>query len=320
MYAGIRVYDKDGKYLTTIGRHGRGPGEFVEKSYMTITPENQLVVFDRYQIRVTVFNVNSPPKNQIGDKIDIYDFPEKKPVTPVAITPINQNQFVFAYRHYYPPKFNDSNKINDILNFVSPKFKKIIDYALPLSELGDMSNSFMNHMIGFPFFTLQMTLVDGKYLVVAPHFYDGRIYLLANDKGHWKIRKILHGFVQKKNSIEYYPNASTAPDIAMTGHGDAGVLDNESIGLFPMINGGFIHFTYIMYNGIRQYFLEKYDDQYNLIEYGPIVNLLTYKKRPAATLIFFEWEDRNNQFYFKDLRNLKKKGDQVIRGYFEQTK
>ena len=54
----IRVFDKFGKYVTTIGRKGQGPGEFGQVTNLQITPRNELIVHDRYTRRLSNFSLD----------------------------------------------------------------------------------------------------------------------------------------------------------------------------------------------------------------------------------------------------------------------
>lgn len=54
----IKVFDKSGKHITTIGRQGQGPGEFTQISNIQITPENELMVHDRYSHKLTFFSLD----------------------------------------------------------------------------------------------------------------------------------------------------------------------------------------------------------------------------------------------------------------------
>lgn len=54
----IRVFDKSGNYITTIGRKGQGPGEFGQITNIQITPENELLVHDRYTRRLSFFSLD----------------------------------------------------------------------------------------------------------------------------------------------------------------------------------------------------------------------------------------------------------------------
>ena len=54
----IKVFDKSGNHITTIGRQGQGPGEFTQISNIQITPENELMVHDRYSHKLTFFSLD----------------------------------------------------------------------------------------------------------------------------------------------------------------------------------------------------------------------------------------------------------------------
>lgn len=54
---GIYVFQPDGSYLTTIGQRGKGPGEFLSISSMSIQ-DDQLFVFDPVQQRFSVFSIS----------------------------------------------------------------------------------------------------------------------------------------------------------------------------------------------------------------------------------------------------------------------
>jgi len=54
----IKVFDKDGVYLMTIGRKGQGPGEFERISGMQITHKKELLVFDFNMRRLSFFTVD----------------------------------------------------------------------------------------------------------------------------------------------------------------------------------------------------------------------------------------------------------------------
>ncbi|MBD3614926.1 MAG: 6-bladed beta-propeller [Gracilimonas sp.] len=54
----IHVFDKNGDYITALGREGVGPGEFQGFSHMKIKG-NKLSVFDRRQFRINEFNLET---------------------------------------------------------------------------------------------------------------------------------------------------------------------------------------------------------------------------------------------------------------------
>jgi hypothetical protein len=54
----IREFDENGGFLRMIGREGQGPGEFQQITNIQITPENELMVYDRYTFRLTFFSLD----------------------------------------------------------------------------------------------------------------------------------------------------------------------------------------------------------------------------------------------------------------------
>jgi hypothetical protein len=55
----IRVFDKNGRYVRTIGRPGQGPGEFDGRiTKIQITPQNELLAYDRRAFKLTFFSLD----------------------------------------------------------------------------------------------------------------------------------------------------------------------------------------------------------------------------------------------------------------------
>jgi hypothetical protein len=53
----IKVYDKDGTYLRTIGQKGQGPGDFGFLLYMTLSSDGRIFIMNTVNRRVTIYNV-----------------------------------------------------------------------------------------------------------------------------------------------------------------------------------------------------------------------------------------------------------------------
>jgi len=54
----IKVFDKTGNYLRTIGKKGQGPGEFSYPFEILVLPQGELMVNDLYQLRVHFFSLD----------------------------------------------------------------------------------------------------------------------------------------------------------------------------------------------------------------------------------------------------------------------
>jgi len=53
----IRVYDKNGTYVKTIGKRGEGPGELVEPLGIQITPQNEIMINNDRRRRLIFFSL-----------------------------------------------------------------------------------------------------------------------------------------------------------------------------------------------------------------------------------------------------------------------
>ena len=52
----IRKFDKDGKYLLTLGRAGQGPGEFQSVVRISVNDRDELLAFDNMMGRLSIFS------------------------------------------------------------------------------------------------------------------------------------------------------------------------------------------------------------------------------------------------------------------------
>lgn len=85
----VRIFDKEGIYLNSVGRRGRGPGEFLSIDDLSFDNKNSLYVLDRLSRRVTIFSKTLDDYNTYKINADFTD--------PFALYPLSSGgHLVFA--------------------------------------------------------------------------------------------------------------------------------------------------------------------------------------------------------------------------------
>jgi len=89
----VQMFDKNGKYLQTMGRKGQGPGEFANPSAFYIDREGTLYVSD--QMKIEVFDATGEYKRSIPLETRIYEFivtPEGQIITHTILSTDGENK------------------------------------------------------------------------------------------------------------------------------------------------------------------------------------------------------------------------------------
>ena len=61
---GLRVYDKDGTYIRTIGRKGQGPAEFDSPTMFDLSDDGRIFLMDSRNQRITVMDIEGNPLHE----------------------------------------------------------------------------------------------------------------------------------------------------------------------------------------------------------------------------------------------------------------
>lgn len=85
----IKIFDRTGKYLRTIGRKGRGPGDVYSPKFISISPEDELVVYELGGRRFQWFSPNGQTKKIV------------KHLGWLWWTEVNKNNEIALYNHKF---------------------------------------------------------------------------------------------------------------------------------------------------------------------------------------------------------------------------
>ncbi len=133
----IQKYDKNGNYLQTIGRRGRGPGEFQSPGSMCLDSEENIYVQDMRKI--TIFNKEGKFKSTIP-KSDL-----------LSSWGVTKEGNILARTSWWDPE-NDTNGTNNmvLLNSEGKIIKTIVRYPFenppPFKGKKHISNLFEGHL------------------------------------------------------------------------------------------------------------------------------------------------------------------------------
>lgn len=162
----IKVYSKDGKYIKTIGRQGKGPGEFVAIGNFCITKKDELIILDIPQQRISIYD------NKKGF-LKTKNFPPL--FEPIYFDQIGGSSFICS-------NLQSIIRKNMLFEIYDPEFKTKIDSYLDIKYLIDTNDKFQNMQKT----KWKISMIDSTKLIATPVWYSGVIYLFQKNKNEWK--------------------------------------------------------------------------------------------------------------------------------------
>lgn len=109
----FKIYDKEGKYIRTIGGRGQGPGEFGRFVYFSVGSDGNVYVMDIMNYRVAILNEN-------GDYISGFRIEDGLP----TLIATDQNNFI-----YFGIQFQDDETRRMSIHRYNPAGEEITNYG-----------------------------------------------------------------------------------------------------------------------------------------------------------------------------------------------
>nr|WP_281286805.1 6-bladed beta-propeller [Gracilimonas mengyeensis] len=237
----IMVFSPQGKYIRSIGRVGRGPGEFPTGPKFNFTNKEEIVALDLELQRLTWFSKEgeilseyTPPVSGVvwtekffqaanGDNIML-----KKPRRIGLDDPENYRKYVF---HRYSNSFEDH-----------------IDSFGKFEELSPEANSEFVELINTRMSSGHFVKTGEGGFLYAPAMYNGKIYKFENSDNKWIIVDTFEGHIHWEEAVE--PDAEGSMSMLFQyfdGTGEeqrgSGIINSYSIGLIEMSDGKVLHFS-----------------------------------------------------------------------------
>ena len=286
----IRVFDKQGKFVKSIGRKGQGPGEMREVTCMTLDHNENLIIADRMNQRFTRF-IN------MGEETETYSFVEKTWIDPWLICSLDSESYIFYYRKRTDEYIR--HEADKLIHIYDKNFSRIITSFANAGEILDFKQPFLKSESGSHYFKL--SVLNKNKIIISPGFYDGTLYFYEQKDGDWQLNPV-KGKKPERGSYKLL-NRNDYPDKKypmgyMSRSGTSGRFAvqrlNQSTGLFVLNDGVIIHFIRTLNkNDVYNFSIElfSHDGQFlgHTITAREHQNLLQY----AAVL----WKDKDDKFY-----------------------
>jgi hypothetical protein len=262
----IRKFNKEGKYLSTVGRQGQGPGEFQSIKTLSVNTHDDLVVFDNMLGRVSIFSDNG--EHQKTTKKLMAD----SWIEPSKIFSIDESYVFFG-------KLNNSLKLFHEFDRDWNPTESYIDY-----EFYD----------GREFEELQLGSQPGNCIVqesgdilYAKYLYDNQILIYKNKE---LVKKIIReSDIKRPYDVQMFRDVKKAMEIKdpeydfkIFGQGIAfiGKTYQCSLALYQLSDGLFVNFLSLRRSkDLWELGVELYDSEGKFLKYAKLGDNLFYDIR-----------------------------------------
>lgn len=204
----IHIFDPNGQYITSLGRKGRGPGEFQFVGYLKIV-KNLLFAFDPPQFRYNIFSTeNFKLRETIPFKTsNKIDFDELSDYELGFMYPVNKKRFlgVFSTPMIFPdpshPKYNLNDRtrlfylIDDSGTIISDK---IFEHPSYRALTATVNGEYRHTQFEFLGYTLFSVSNDSQIYVARTEEFLIKIY---NSSGQY-IRSYYYPFQRREFTRE----------------------------------------------------------------------------------------------------------------------
>lgn len=287
----IRKYDSSGIYEYTIGRRGRGPGEFQEISAFTLGSEDRIIMFDHLSQRLSWRDTR--------DSVFSASFnSESFHVEPQYIFEHDNKLLVFRNQR------ETTEGHGNLLHFWNFNADEVVNSAIASEEIWDL-----NQIYGFANATMMLVdiqLCENGDLLIAPHAYEGDAWIYKNFP-EFDERIRLRGFdpPHPEHRKIQFEDRSTSPYSTVMYSGSRGRFVaqkfNQSMGIFEM-DDWIIHFIQFYNQNKIEVGVNIFSREGEFLGYNRLPELESGEsKLPEVRAL---WLDHENYLYIADQREL----------------
>ena len=241
--ADVRVFDANGRYVTTVGKRGEGPGELWEVYGMHVDGDDRVIVTDRMSRRLTIFT-------DMGKSFATKSLAEDgRTIAPRPILSLD-NSFVLNYvKLFANPEGGPSIKDDRVLHTYDADFNRLETFA-QLDDIYDLDDPFLNAYSDSPR-GMNVATNGTDTIVLAPTVYGGYIYRYTRSNDKWVMEKLKGGPVPTRTFIPVSKKDMENQDIrrgSITKSGPTGTyrarIFSRSGGVAVLSTGEILHFPF----------------------------------------------------------------------------
>ena len=186
--ADIRVFDANGRYVTTVGKRG----EFREVFGMHVDGDDRLIVADRMSRRFTIFT-------DMGKSFTTKPIAEERMVTPNPILSLDNSFELMYVKLFANPEGGPSIKDDRVLHTYDTDLNRLETFA-QLDDIYDLDDPFLNAYSTWSD-AINVATNGTDTIILAPTVYSGYIYRYTRSNDTWVMEKLKGGPVPTRAFI-----------------------------------------------------------------------------------------------------------------------
>lgn len=191
----IRVFSKSGEYIKTIGREGRGPGEFVQISGLTFHKRtDELIVADNSNQRFTLFSNG-------GKSLETVTYPSEG-LEVVELFSFGQSHLITAVDRSRMAGFGDPVPL---IHELSEDLRTIVRSMAWTDTWWDLAEPFSQ--VQQRWGRISAAHVSENSFLIAPEFYRGTIYWYRRRGDGWECQTLQGRKTKRPPYRLYKPDA-----------------------------------------------------------------------------------------------------------------
>ncbi|SHG47077.1 6-bladed beta-propeller protein [Fodinibius roseus] len=296
----IMVFGPHGKHLRSIGRSGKGPGEFPSGPRFHFNNENKIVALDMVSQRVTWFSKK-------GDILSEYAPSQSGMVWSEKFFQTADGNYIMLKKPRDIGESDPSNYREYVFHRYSKSFEDHINFFGKFDRLVPKSDSKFVNMISNRINSGNFVKTGKNSFWYTPGIYDGKVYKFENSADEWKLVNTFDGYTDWEEAIVVNTEEDGSMSIVTYGEEgqqrSRGKINSYSIGLVQTNDGKVLHFSgqRMANKDSLKTMVEVFNPQGNLIGTGSFdeiaidSNLAYFSSHDPAI-----WMDEKNRFYFVD--------------------